>query len=280
MSVLFVATQYDRAANTAWYQHICQLQGLDPYQVSEQLSPLFTRANKWHNAGVIDQIICFGEYGAFAGTMIDKLGLQDLSQDPSFNMVCSIKKEEATIILNQLLRKLKRSAEEEEMGLLNELIEYAGGYLHCSPCSDSEPVLHRELCFDFFRALNQGVSVKDRKTRAQYRGYPTLTRRALTSIIFTCSPETKEALSNLLMYKDSIDWDASGQIEYDDVPFHVVTVGQAMERKSQPTANTLVTLLFVLGVLSIHPTDAGRLRTPNLAMQDHVCHTYFLLIHF
>ncbi|KAK0234457.1 hypothetical protein EDD85DRAFT_938762 [Armillaria nabsnona] len=271
--VLLVATDYDLAANFAWYNRICKEQGITPFQVSLYAPPrLFSWVNTWFNNNVIDMVICVGEYGCFTGAIRDKLPLYDLSFEPEFNRASSVTKLEALSMLRVLYKDVATRKIDWDHDRFKEFVTFAGEYLYSPDASES--VLRHRWSYYFLSQVQQHQADKDYSFKSLlvpgvFMSYPTIIQRTTRIITENCSKKIKQKIFNMLWFRDSetvLDIILTDtKLTYD----HVHTLPLLSTTFATPRApddDALPKLLLALGFFTLDPKTRLRIRVPNRTM--------------
>ncbi|KAK0502158.1 hypothetical protein EDD18DRAFT_1139496 [Armillaria luteobubalina] len=276
--ILCVTTDYDLAGNEAWYNRICSEQSVTPYQVARIMSRFFSRVNAWFNKGLIDMVLCVGEYGAFAQAILDTFAVHDLSFDPSFNTACGVTKQEALAMIRVAYNDVKAMTIDENHDRFKELIEVAGGYRNSPGLGVTGDLLLRyDLFYLFLGAALKvcDINVSLKHVRPLYTWWhSTITREAVGNVARFSSSQTREHVRDALLLpgvqEKSIGCDLlRDSLAYSHVPtFPVETSG--LQPPLEPSDEALPRLLFALGMLTVVPNQPLRLRIPNNVIADEV----------
>ncbi|KAK0214538.1 hypothetical protein IW262DRAFT_1497099 [Armillaria fumosa] len=276
--ILFIATDYDMAGNNAWYNRICLEQSVTPYQVAHIMSRFFSRVDVWFNKGLIDMILCVGEYGSFAQAIVDTLALHDLSFDPEFNTTCGVTKQEALSMIRLAYNDVKTKTIDETHDRFKELVEMAGEYRNSpDPQFTGELLLRHDFFYLFFDAAlelrDRNVSLKHVRPSYTWR-HSTITREAVGNVAHLSSGEIRENVRRALLFpgvkEKSIECDVMhDRLAYLHVPTLPVEVS-GLQPPLKPSDVALPKLLFALGMLTMDLKHPRRLSIPNNVMVEEV----------
>ncbi|KAK0481322.1 hypothetical protein IW261DRAFT_1606659 [Armillaria novae-zelandiae] len=276
--ILFVTTDYDMAGNNAWYNRICLEQSVTPYQVASTMSRFFSRVDMWFNKGLIDMILCVGEYGSFAQAISDTLALHDLSLDPEFNTTCGVTKREALLMIRLAYHDVKTRTIDENHDRFKELIDMAGEYRNSpDPQFTGELLLRHDFFYLFFDAAyelrDKNVSLKHVRPPYTWR-HSTITSEAVSIVAHLSSRDIRENVRRALLFpaveEKSIKCDVMrDRLAYLHVPTLPVEVS-GLQPPSKPSDVALPKLLFALGMLTMDLKHPLRLRIPNNVMVEEV----------
>ncbi|KAK0187374.1 hypothetical protein F5146DRAFT_1209993 [Armillaria mellea] len=277
--ILFVTTDYDMTGNDAWYNRICVQQSVTPYQVAQMMSlQFFSRVSMWFDRGVIDMILCVGEYGSFARAITDTFALYDLSFDPDFNTTCAVTKQEALCMFRMAYKDPKSNMIDENHDRFKELVEMAGEYRNSpDPQHMGELLLRQDFFYHFFgvalKHCDANFPLKHLRPPENIWKHSTMTREAVGTVAQLSSDQIRQSILDILLYPNAdqgVECDVVRDgLEYSHVPILSLNAS-GLQSSLKPRDTALPKLLFALGILTMDLKDPRYLKIPNNIMMEEI----------